>query len=133
MCSEWKRHITVEDQDSDARPSLSDVAGDVVAELRYALRRARNVHRDDTAEAADRLRATALILKIGNTAAKVVESARKLQTDGLAAIRNMSFLERAELFIGWYTALPPSHRENLRAKQDAWEREQSKALPESTE
>lgn len=97
------------------------MSSEIVSELRYALKQARTIARDEKADAKHRLGATALILKVGNTAAKVLEAARKLQTDGLAAVRNMSFIERAKLYIGWYAALPPPYRARIRSEQDKFE------------
>lgn len=129
ICAPIKKHLVTVDESEDEKPSLSDVAAGVVSDLQYARRFATKVMRDDDADPKVRMDATARILKIGNTASKVLEAARKLQTDGLAAIRNMSFLERAELFITWYTALPPPYRSNLRSKMDEFEASTNKALP----
>lgn len=130
ICEPLKKHLIQFDEDEESRPSLSEVGSEIVAELRYALRRARKTARDETADEKFRLAATGMILKVGNTASKVLESARKLQTDGLAAVRNMSFLERAKLFIEWYTALPPSYRAQLRDRMSKYELEQSKPVPQ---
>lgn len=132
ICDPIRKHLVSIDETEDERPSLSDVGAEVVAELRYALRQAKVVHRDPEADPKLRLLATGAVLKIGNTAAKVLEAARKLQTDGLAAIRNMSFLERAELFITWYTGLVPPYRAAIRQKQEEFETRAAKALPEAT-
>lgn len=130
ICEPVKKHLVAVDEDEDARPSLSEVGAGVVADLNYARKVATKLMRDDKAEPKVRLEATARILKIGNTAAKVLEAARKLQTDGLSAVKAMSFVERAKLFIEWYTDLPPPYRAQLRAKMDEYEDHTSRALPE---
>ena len=129
ICLPIKTHLVTVDEDEESKPSLSEVGTEIVADLRYAARQARAVMKDDKLETKLRLDATARILKIGNTAAKVLEAARKLQTDGLAAVRNMSFLERAQLFIGWYTALPPPYRTQLRDRMSKFELDANKTVP----
>jgi hypothetical protein len=132
LCLPIKPNLIAEDEDAETKPGLAEVGSEIVAELRYALRQAKKLARDEKAEEMDRFRATTLILKIGNTAAKVLEAARKLQNDGVSAIQIMSFLERAELFIGWYTALPPPYRANIRDQMAKFEKVNDKALPETT-
>lgn len=129
VCTPIKRHLVQVGEQDEERPSLSDVGSEIVAELRYALKQSKRVTHDESATAKDRILATALVLKIGNTAAKVLEAARKLQTDGLAAVRNMSFVERAKLFIDWYVHLPPSYRDNIRSQQEKFEERTNRALP----
>lgn len=128
-----KAQLVNEGEDEGEKPSLSDVGSETVASLRYALRRANKVMRDERATEDQRGVATSQVLKIGNTAAKVLEAARKLQTDGLAAIRNMSFLERAELYLDWYVNLAPTYRTKILAKMHEHEANTAKPkeLPES--
>jgi hypothetical protein len=129
ICASFKAQLVAVDESEDERPSLSEVGSSVVADLQYARRVASKIMRDETASDDDRLNATARILKIGNTASKVLEAARKLQNDGLAVIQTMSFIERAKIFITWYTELPPPYRVQLRDKMQAWEDDVRKALP----
>ena len=131
ICSELKAQLVASDEDESERPSLTDVSHEVIANLRQLNRRAKDLIADPSkpktfAEGAR------LAVATGNTVAKVLESARKLQTDGLAAIQNMSFIERAELFIAWYAALPPGYREKVRAGQDKMEAQAARRLPEAT-
>lgn len=130
ICEPIKKHLVAVDENEDEKPSLSEVGSSVVADLQYARRVASKIMRDETVSVTDRLDATARILKIGNTASKVLEAARKLQNDGLAVIQTMSFIERAKIFITWYTELPPPYRVQLRDKMQAWEDDVRKALPE---
>lgn len=132
ICLPLKAQLVNEGEDESDRPSLSDVGAETVAALRYALRRANDRMRDRDLEEKLRGWATADVLRIGNTVAKVLEAARKLQTDGLAAIRNMSFLERAELFLVWYADLAPAYRHKVRAKMDEYEAKlaQPRELPD---
>ncbi len=129
ICEPIKKHLVAVDESEDEKPSLSEVGASVVADLQYARKIASKVMRDPNVSDEDRLNATARLLKIGNTASKVLEAARKLQSDGLAVIQTMSFIERAKIFIGWYTELPPPYRAQLRDKMQAWEDDVSRALP----
>lgn len=132
ICLPVKKHLVQVEESEEEKPSLSEVGAAIVADLQYARRVAARIMRNEDAENSDRLAATARILKIGNTAAKVLESARKLQTDGLQAVRNMSFIERAKLFVQWYVELAPPYRAQLRAKMDAFESNANRALEETT-
>jgi hypothetical protein len=129
ICQPIKSQLVALDENEDEKPSLSEVGASVVADLQYARKVASKIMRNEAASDDDRLNATARILKIGNTASKVLEAARKLQSDGLAVIQTMSFIERAKIFIGWYTELPPPYRVQLRDKMQAWEDDVRKALP----
>lgn len=129
ICEPIKKHLVAIDEDEDEKPSLAEVGSSVVADLQYARKLASKIMRDDGAGAKERLEATARLLKIGNTAAKVLEAARKLQTDGISAIKAMSFVERARIYIEWYCDLPPPYRSQLRKKQDEFEDRTALALP----
>lgn len=128
ICSEWKKQFVASDEDEAERPSLTDVSHEVIANLRQLNKRAKDLIADPKKPKAF-FEGAKLAIAAGNTAAKVLESARKLQTDGLAAIQNMSFIERAELFIAWYAALPPSYRDKVRAGQDQMEKRAAQQLP----
>lgn len=125
VCDPFRRHLAVVDEDEDDRPSLAGVGAEVVAGLRAQLREIRKLLKDDPGD----LRAEGRLLSIGNTAAKVLEAARKLQVDGVTAVNAMSFAERAELFVTWVTTLPPAYRASLRDKLDAWERDVAAPIP----
>lgn len=129
ICEPIKKHLVAVDEQEDERPGLAEVGASVVADLQYARGVASRVMRDTSADAQLRMEATARILKIGNTASKVLEAARKLQTDGISAIKAMSFVERARIYIEWYCDLPPPYRTQLRKKQDEFEDQTSRALP----
>lgn len=128
LCQDIKRHLVALDEDSDERASIAEVSSDVITALRHALRplkaKIKESPEDDTL--------VTQVLRVGNTTAKVLEAARKLQADGLSVIKNMSFVERAELFVTWYTQLPPPHRARLREKMEEFETQVStpKELPE---
>ena len=72
-------------------------------------------------------------LAVANTVAKVLESARKLRADGTAAVEAMSFQERKELFVTWYTDLAPAYRNAVREAFSAYEAEIAKPRPEAQE
>ena len=131
VCLPIKPQLITTDEDEDTKPSLSDVGSEAVAGLRRLLRDSRALYADPRLEARERLAAGHLTIKVSNSLSKILEAARKLQTDGLSAIRNMSFLERAELFIGWYTALVPAYRANIRTQMDSFEATTNRALPAS--
>lgn len=123
LCAPVKRHLVAVDEDADEAPSLAGTATEVVAALRAQLRHVRGVLKaDPNSDAEGRL------IGLGNTAAKVLESARKLQQDGVQAIEAMSFAERAELFVTWFSTLPPAYRSALREKLEAWEVEAAKPV-----
>jgi hypothetical protein len=117
VCEPMRANLVALDEDEETRPTLSAVSSELVSALRKRLRYLRGVL-DETP--GDETAASGLIA-VGNTAAKMLESARKLQTDGLAAVESMSVVERAQLFVGWYAALPPPHRTRLRAEMDKHE------------
>jgi hypothetical protein len=124
ICNPIRKHLVVVGEDEDERPSLSLVSNEIVTLLRLQLKSIRKalVEDDETQSGEKRLLAAA------NTLAKVLESARKLQVDGISAVENMSFAERAELFISWITELTPAYRKSLKDKWEAWELETSKPL-----
>lgn len=128
VCRDFKTNLIAVDEDQDEKPSLSEVSHEVIANLRAISRKAKQYL--GNAETFDK--GAGLAMKAGNTASKVLEAARKLQTDGVEAIKNMSFLERAELFIGWYAALPPPYRVKVRLGQDQLESKNNLALPEQS-
>lgn len=125
VCLDWKRNIGADDEDDGENAPLAAVSNEIVSALRGALRATTGRLRLNATDkdATDRL------LKIGNTMSKVLESARKLQDDGLAAVKAMSFAERAELFLGWYGALPPAHRTSVRGSMASFEASMVKVLP----
>jgi len=114
MCTEWKRHLVSADEDADARPALADVTMEAISGLRIIIRRVR----PGLSDTEPRVRIAAERDHIAATHAlqKIVDSARKLQGDGVAAIRAMAFEERARLFVDWYLGLAPGHRGRLRVQ-----------------
>jgi hypothetical protein len=128
LCKDFKSQLIDTDEDTEENPSLSDVSNEVIRSLRVLTKRGKELTCDPTKIKAFNEGAR-LIIAAGNTTAKVLESARKLQTDGLSAIRSMNFLDRAELFISWYMSLPPSYRAKVRLGQDDAESSAAKALP----
>ncbi len=131
-CKDFKAQLITTDEDTEENPALSDVSYEVIGALRTILKRGRELAADPKKPKLFNEGAR-LIVAAGNTLAKTLEAARKLQTDGLSAIRNMNFVERAELFIGWYMALPPSYRFKLRTQMDEQEGQTAKALPARAE
>ena len=128
LCKDFKSQLVDTDEDADENPALSDVGYETIRALRTILKRGAKLVEDPTKVKLFNEGAR-LVVAASNTLAKILESARKLQTDGLSAIRNMNFIERAELFIQWYMSLPPSYRQKLRLTMDEHEAGNAKALP----
>lgn len=117
VCLDWKKNFAADDEDDGEHASLAAVSNEVVGALRTSLKATMAKLRTNALDPDMSSR----LLKIGNTMSKVLESARKLQDDGLAAVKAMSFQERAELFLGWYGALPPAHRTSVRSSMAQFE------------
>lgn len=134
LCKDFKAHLISVDVDEDESPSLADVSSEVVSALRIIVKKGRQMLDKGMADKNVKsfYAGTDMVIKAANTAAKVLESARKLQSDGLAAVRNMSFIERAELFVNWYIALPPPYRARVKLEQEKLEHQGNKALPAAT-
>lgn len=134
LCLPIKANLVTTDENSEEYPALSDVGSEVVGTLQTILRVHRAILRNRDAELDDRERAETAVIRAANTLAKVLESARKLQVDGLSAVRNMSFQQRADLFAGWYQNLPPNLRKQVREGQEKFELavNQPAALPAET-
>lgn len=130
ICNPIRKHLVVVGEDEEDRPSLSVASNEIVSALRQQLRviRMAILSPDPKVSASSETR----LMALANTMSKVLESARKLQVDGMSAVENMSFPERAELFISWVTELAPAYRESLKAKWEAWELSESKPLSELT-
>lgn len=124
VCRDFKKNLVAVNEDDEEQPSLTVVSQEIIVNLRALSRRAKQLM--ENSETFDK--GATLAMKAGNTASKVLEAARKLQTDGLEAIKNMSFLERARLYIGWYASLPGPYRLKVRAGQDKLEAETNKPL-----
>lgn len=122
ICNPIRKNLTVIGETEEEKPSLANSSNEVVLALRAQLKTIKEAIRagDDVVKAETRL------LALANTMSKVLESARKLQDDGIAAVENMSFAEKAEMFIQWVTSLPPGFRNTLRAKWDEWEQLEAK-------
>lgn len=119
VCDPFRSMLVVIGEDEQDRPSLSGTASEVVAMLRGQMKPIRaELEKNPNATLAEKR-----ALAIGNTLAKVLESARKLQADGKAAVEAMSFQERKELFVTWYTDLAPQYRNAVREAFAAYEAE----------
>lgn len=125
VCADYKRNL-VDDEETQDRPSLHDVAHESIATLRVLIRKAKE---DLKSTGKTFYRGADLAMKAGNVAAKVLDAARKMQADGVSVIRSMSFAEKAELFITWYLDLPPPYRAQLRDQMDKAEARAFKPLP----
>jgi hypothetical protein len=130
LCDPIRKHLVVVGEDEEDRPSLAATGGEIVSALRTRLKIIKRLLKDENDPKA-LMQLESRLLAVANTAAKMLESARKIQTDGVQAVEQMSFSERAELFIDWVTSLTPAYRKSLRDKWDEWESQVSKPLLES--
>lgn len=119
VCFSMKANLVATEENTEDSPALSDVSTETVTALHAILKRHRAIAKVKDATAEQLETAEVAVLRVSNTLAKVLESARKLQTDGLAAVRNMNFQDRASLFAGWYQTLPPLYRKKV---QDGMQR-----------
>jgi hypothetical protein len=124
-CDPVRRNLVVVGEDESDRPSLSGTGNEIVAVLRKQLAAIKRELEADPSSVFHENR----LLKVGNTAAKVLEAARKLQADGVSAVESMSFGERADLFITWFASLPPAYRLALEEKMASWTAQISQPVP----
>lgn len=125
ICATVKANLVTTEENVEEYPALSDVSSEAVAALQSILKKHRDTLKNKAASGEQIDVAEAALVRVANTLAKVLESARKLQSDGLAAVRNMSFQARAALFAGWYQSLPPLYRQKVRDGQGQFEGEVS--------
>jgi len=117
VCDSMRKQLVAVGDTDEERPSLAQVSAEVIAGIRSQVRHYRALLDADKTDSTSLNR----LLALSNSAAKVLEAARKLQADGKDAVDSMSFAERATLFIEWYMDLPPPYRVKLRAQMDEHE------------
>lgn len=110
VCNPLRAMLVVVGEDEAERPSLAGTAAETVSVLRGILKTTRETLKVNPSSSTAKKDALAL----ANSMAKVLESARKLQADGVAAVANMSFQEKKELFVTWYAELAPAYRNSVR-------------------
>lgn len=130
ICLSVKANLVTTEENSEEYPALSDVSSETVSALQTILKKHRETLRTKGVDPERLATAESAVVRVANTLAKVLESARKLQSDGLAAVRNMSFQDRATLFADWYQALPPLYRKKVRAGMEQFEGQVSSPMPE---
>lgn len=130
ICFSVKANLVTTEENAEDSLALSDVSSETVSALQLILKHHKEVLRRKDASEEDREAAESRVVRVSNTLAKVLESARKLQTDGLAAVRNMAFSERALLFADWYQSLPPLYRKKVRVGMEQFEGTVSAPVPE---
>ncbi len=128
VCDPLRKHLVVVGEDEEDRPSLSGTASEAVAMLRAQLKAVRRDLDNNPASMIAEKRGIAL----SNALAKLLETARKMQADGTAAVESLSFQERKELFIGWYADLAPVYRNSVREAFAQYEADLSKPMAEVT-
>lgn len=129
VCDVWRGQLVVVGEDEEDRPSLAGTAAEMVSILRAQTKHVKGELERNRASALQEKRA----LQLANTMAKLLESARKLQADGTAAVAAMSFQERKELFVQWYTDLAPAYRNAVREAFAQYEVDVAKPLPPARE
>lgn len=129
VCDPMRKNLVVVGEDEEDRPSLSGTSAEVVSLLRAQVKHVKGELERNRSSALSEKRALAL----GNTLAKVIETARKLQADGRAAVDAMSFQEKKELFVEWYTDLAPQYRNAVREAFAQYEVEVSKPVKPAEE
>lgn len=130
ICASVKANLVTTEENTEDHPALSDVSSETVTALQAILKVHRITMRNAKSSSEDLEIAEVAIIRVANTIAKVLESARKLQTDGLAAVRNMSFTDRATLFATWYQSLPPLYRTKVLTGMNQFEGTVSEPLPQ---
>jgi uncharacterized Zn finger protein (UPF0148 family) len=126
ICDPIRPNLVAVEESEDAKPDLGDVGAETVAMLRKQLKHVRAQLDEDPGHPL----LLKMALSIANTVAKMIEAARKLQVDADGTIRNMSYVARAKLFVGWYAELPPPYREQLRGQLERFEIEAAKPIKE---
>jgi uncharacterized Zn finger protein (UPF0148 family) len=106
FCVEVKRLIVVTGED---QPSLQETAIETVRDLKGQLADYRKgLETTKDAEAREAIRNS--IRQVANAMSKLLDSARKLQEDNARMVDKMTVKEQHQLFLGWYTELPPATR-----------------------
>lgn len=126
MCNGWRHHLISLDEIEEApdHAPLSLVTQEVVAALREQV----TFYRKRLREIPDSEFAGKRLVQTAGALSKILEAGRRQQADGLAAVAQMSFLERAELFLSWYVALAPAYRARVREEMGKHEAKVSKPL-----
>lgn len=126
VCDPVRQNLVVVGEDETDKPSLSGTASLSVELLNAQLR---EVQKDQKANPRSPSARNDL-MKLSNTVAKVLETARKLVQDGVSAVETLSFREQCELFVSWYAGLAPAYRADVMTKFAEHEREISKPVAE---
>lgn len=129
ICTAMKANLVTTEENIEEYPALSDVSSETVAALQVILKKHRGTLKNTKADAEALELAEAAVVRVANTLAKVLESARKLQQDGIAAVRNMSFQDRNILFATWYQSLPPLYRKKVQDGMAQFELKAAEPLP----
>ena len=124
VCDPLRAQLVSTEESVDVLPSLAEVGSESISALRRQVREYAKFLKDNPL---DEMANKNLVL-MTNSVAKVLEAARKLQDDGIAAVRNMSFIERAKLFIAWFASLPPGYRTQVRESIEKYETDLAKPL-----
>lgn len=121
LCDPVRKHLVVLGETEEERPSLATVSTEAVNSLRAQLRFYKDELARDGITPADKASIHDKQRAVAGALSKLLDAARKIQGDGLAAVERMSFKERAELFVEWFLTLPAVYRAQLREQIDAHE------------
>lgn len=127
VCTPWRKNLVVLGETAEERPSLASVSNEAVNALRAQLRDYKTQLAAKGLDAGQRALLHVQQRAVAGALSKLLDAARKIQSDGLQAIERMSFKERAELFVDWYMTLPAVYREALRKEMEG--QESQLALP----
>lgn len=117
LCGPIRRHLVVVGEREEEAPSLFKVSSDAVRSLQEQVRHYAKALKAAT-QVDDQEKYRALQRSVAGALSKLLDSARKLQQDGVDAIEAMTFPERAKLFVDWYLSLPGIYRDKLRSEMD---------------
>lgn len=114
ICQDAKKLIVITGEDA---PSLVETANEMVSSLRVQLKDYDRQLRDPKSKLTveDRELIRAAVRQVGNTMGKLLDSARKLREDNARVVDKMSIDEQRQLFLTWYTDLPPATRQGVYA------------------
>lgn len=124
ICLPMRHNLVVFGEDETEKPSLSGTAQLGVEMLNRQMRDVEKLLKANPGST----NAEGRLLKLANTAAKLLETSRKLVQDGVSAVETMSFREQCELFVGWFTSLAPAYRADVMTKFAEFEREIAKPV-----
>lgn len=127
ICDPVRQNLVVVGEDEADKPSLSGTASLGVELLNRQLRDVQSDLKANPKSPAAENR----LMKLANTASKLLETSRKLIQDGVSAVETLSFREQCELFVTWVSGLAPAYRAEVLSKLMEFEQSISKPVADS--